>query len=214
MRAEPIQALALRLLKAMYEQERRNPRPVNFSMVGLNLGFELNEANSAGRYLMDKGLLHDYGGNASRVTAHGIDVIEEALAKPDSTTQAFPGTTINVLNVATMSGSVIQQSGSHAQQIVTYGKVHNGELKQLVDLFQTHLAELDLEARDRKKARTQIETIAAQMQDDEPDPAIVGQALRTLRTITEGAIGGLVATAVQPAVWGEVHRLFSSLIPG
>jgi hypothetical protein len=36
---------------------------------------------------------------------------------------------------------------------------------------------------------------------DDPDPVIVRQAGLKLRAITEGAIGSLIAVAVQPAVW-------------
>ena len=52
-----------------------------------------------------------------------------------------------------------------------------------------------------KRASAQIAIIEAQATDDEPDPVIIKQAGSTLRNITEGAIGSLVATAVQPAVW-------------
>jgi hypothetical protein len=61
-------------------------------------------------------------------------------------------------------------------------------------------------------ARAQIATIEAQL-SDQPDPVIVRQAGRTLRNITEGAIAGLIAAAVQPTVWDWIQaamaRLFS-----
>lgn len=49
---------------------------------------------------------------------------------------------------------------------------------------------------------------------DDPDPVIVKQAGRTLRNITEGAIGSLLAAAAtQPEVWTwasqTMRRLFS-----
>jgi len=47
----------------------------------------------------------------------------------------------------------------------------------------------------------------------EPDPVIVQQAGRTLRNITEGAIGSLVAAAVQPTVWAWVGTAMKVLFP-
>ena len=46
---------------------------------------------------------------------------------------------------------------------------------------------------------------------DDPDPAIVRQAGRTLRNITEGAISGLLAAAIQPPVWLWIHQAMAAL---
>lgn len=81
--------------------------------------------------------------------------------------------------------------------------------KLIADLAQ-HLNELNLDPHQTKKAEAQIATIEAQLAD-EADPVIVRQAGRTLRNITEGAIGSLLATAVQPTIWHAVQQGMAKL---
>jgi hypothetical protein len=71
-----------------------------------------------------------------------------------------------------------------------------------------HIGELDLDQRQRQRAMVQIAAIEAEI-EDEPDQALVNQAAGTLRNITEGAIGSLLATAVQPGVWQWIHQLLA-----
>jgi len=79
------------------------------------------------------------------------------------------------------------------------------DLQHLVEVFEKHIDELKLEPTAKRKAIAQVTTIKAQL-EDEPDPIIISQAGKTLRNITEGAIGSLVATALQPSVWGWVSQ--------
>jgi hypothetical protein len=72
-----------------------------------------------------------------------------------------------------------------------------------------HLNELNLDARQRQRAEAQIATLKAELAGD-PDFAIVRQAGRTLRNITEGAIGSLLATAAQPGVWHWIYQQLSN----
>jgi hypothetical protein len=60
-------------------------------------------------------------------------------------------------------------------------------------------------------AEAQIATLKSQQLGGEPDAVIVRQACRTLRNITEGAIGSLLAAAVQPSVWQTIHQLLTLL---
>jgi hypothetical protein len=73
-----------------------------------------------------------------------------------------------------------------------------------------HLAELGLLPATERKAKAQIDTIKAQL-SDVPNPVIVNEAGRSLRNITEGAIGSLLATAAtQPdSVWTVIQSLLS-----
>ncbi len=84
-------------------------------------------------------------------------------------------------------------------------------LTRLVTDLTTHLDELNLDARQKQRAEAQIAALRAELAGEEPDPAIVRQAGRTLRSITEGAIGSLLATAAtQPAVWQWIHDMLAS----
>ena len=61
-----------------------------------------------------------------------------------------------------------------------------------------------------QRANAQLATIQAQL-SDELNSIIVQQAGRTLRNITEGAIAGLISTAVQPTVWSWVADIMGRL---
>ena len=104
-------------------------------------------------------------------------------------------------------GSVAQNS-EHFSQTVSMG-IQPQDLARLVTDLTKHLDELNLDARQRQRAEVQIATLEAELAGD-PDPAIVMQAGRTLRNITEGAIGSLLATATQPAVWQLIHQTLAS----
>lgn len=84
------------------------------------------------------------------------------------------------------------------------------DLQHLVEVFEKHIDELMLEPAAKRKATAQVATIKAQL-EDEPDSVIISQAGKTLRNITEGAIGSLVATAAQPSVWAWVSQHLPNL---
>ena len=70
---------------------------------------------------------------------------------------------------------------------------------------------LGLDPTQKRNAEAQIATLKAQL-TDEPDPVIVKQAGRTLRSIPEGTISSLLAyAAVQPPVWQWIHQAMTRL---
>lgn len=104
----------------------------------------------------------------------------------------------------------IAQHGHDFTQTAHIG-IQSQDFARLVTEFASHIHELNLDARQRQIAEVQIATLRAQL-TGEADPVILKQAGRTLRNITEGAIGTLLATAVaQPAVWLWIQRTLSSL---
>ena len=106
-------------------------------------------------------------------------------------------------------GNVAQNSQDFSQ---TANIAKQPDLARLVTEFTDHLNELALDARQKQKAEAQIATLKAQL-TAEPDPVIVQQAGRTLRNVTEGAIGSLLATAAQPPVWLRIHDVMRTLFP-
>ena len=106
-------------------------------------------------------------------------------------------------------GNVAQNSQDFSQ---TANIAKQPDLARLVTEFTDHLNELALGARQKQKAEAQIATLKAQL-TAEPDPVIVQQAGRTLRNVTEGAIGSLLATAAQPPVWLWIHDVMRTLFP-
>lgn len=107
------------------------------------------------------------------------------------------------------TGNVAQHSQDFSQ---TAKIVNQSELAKLVTEFSNHLQELNLNEREKQKAEAQIATLKAQLGTD-ADPVIVRQAGRTLRNVTEGAMGSLLAAAAQPTIWHWIHHVMPTLFP-
>lgn len=101
------------------------------------------------------------------------------------------------------------QNSDHFNQTANSG-FQQEDLSRLVKELTQHLDELGLDERGKQRANAQIATLRAELAG-EPDPSIVKQAGHTLRNITEGAIGSILATATQPTVWLWVHQMLQSL---
>ncbi|MGI0134197.1 MAG: hypothetical protein ACREBW_04485 [Candidatus Micrarchaeaceae archaeon] len=218
---QPAQKNALRLLKEIYERTRNRDNPVD-DVARLNIGLTEEEARAAWRYVRDKNLIQTFNLEyAARINGAGIDAIENAQNQPDRPPPGFPSVTYNnvynTVNVSSMTGSAIQQGGSRATQEQSLSHVFSQEeranFERLLTDLSEHLEEMNLDERQKQKAKTQIITIKTQLNDAEPDAAIITQAGRTLRNITEGAVGSLIATALQSGVWHSIQHLTTILFP-
>ena len=88
--------------------------------------------------------------------------------------------------------------------------IQTQDIAKLATEFAEHLDELNLGVRQKQRAEAQIAILKTESTAD-PDLGIVKQAVSTLRSITEGAIGSLLATAAQPTVWHWIHQMLASL---
>jgi hypothetical protein len=105
-------------------------------------------------------------------------------------------------------GNVAQNSDHFGQAAST--QMQPQELTRLVTELTGHLDELNLDARQKQRAEIQIASLKSELAGD-PDPEIVRQAGRSLRNITEQAIGSLLATAAtNPALWQWVQHALAS----
>jgi hypothetical protein len=104
-------------------------------------------------------------------------------------------------NVAQSSQQVVQSSqlGLSADDLVKFVKE-----------FRSHVADLNLTPEDAKRVEVQLNTIDAQIAD-EPNPVIVREAGRSIRSITEQAVAAMVATAAQPTVWAWIQSALEML---
>lgn len=136
----------------------------------------------------------------------------EGLRRAEKLLNQSPFFTQNVVTGNTLFNSVIQQGGDNAKmnQTVIYSNEDLSDLHRLIEIFDNNIDDLSLDAAAKRRVMAQIATIKAQI-EDEPDPVIVKQAGRTLRNITEGAIGSLIAAAVQPDVWVFVSAVMTKL---
>jgi hypothetical protein len=126
-------------------------------------------------------------------------------------TQPVPREKLQPLVYNAFYGTVgsVAQSSEHFSQTVSTG-FQPQDLTRLVRAFDDHIDELNLGERQKQRAEAQIGALKAELAG-EPDPVIVKQAARSLRNITEGAIGSLLATAAQPTVWHGIQQLLAAL---
>lgn len=212
-RGRSVQSIALQVLQAIYDRTRGRAEPI--FVTELNIGIGEEDSKAAWRYLKDKGLIQTFNLDyAARINATGVEAIENARLHPDQPSTGFPQVTYNVVNIGTAIQSPVQQSGARSTQYqnAAFSPEELSNLRQLVTKLSDHLEELNLNVSLKQKAAAQIATLEAQL-TDEPDPTIVQQAGRTLRGITEGAIGSLIAAAVQPTLWHWVLSAMVALFP-
>jgi hypothetical protein len=207
---------ALRLLTALYDHSRRTNSPLHVYQLAPTTGFTEQEAEAAWQYLADKGLIKTYNIRyTASINAHGIDVIEKARQYPDQPMPAFGSVTYNTINIHHMQGSSIQQAGSQSAQVqsTAYTSQDLTDLRRALEMLEQHFDELSLGAADKKKAIAQIATLKAQL-SAEPNHTILREAGRTLRNITEGTIGGLIASAATSTDWHFISDILARLFGG
>ena len=104
-------------------------------------------------------------------------------------------------------GNVAHNSHSFSQTAT--GGVSDADLRRLITELGGRLDELQLGVDEKRAAQTQLDTLNEQL-NDTPDPAIIQEAGRTLRRLTEGAISSLIAKAAEPQVWSWVNQLLAT----
>ena len=130
--------------------------------------------------------------------------ISSAMAKNQSDEEgARPGVENNFYGPV---GNIAQNS-SRFSQAADLG-IQRGELAKLLEELTAHFHEMNLDARQEQRAKVQMATIEAEL-DGVPDSGIVRQAMKTLRAITEGAIGSLVASGAQAYVWPWIANVLA-----
>jgi hypothetical protein len=212
---ETAQAKALRLLEAIYERTVTTGRPVHSVKLAATIGSTEEEALAAWRYLKQKDLINTHGASGATgpasVNHKGIDAIEDAKNHPDKPSPGFGSVTYNTIHIQHMHGGGIAQAGAHStqHQTITYNSQDLDDLRQAIDILENRIDELNLDAAAKRKALAQVGTLKAQL-SDEPNPIIIKEAGRTLRNITEGAIGGLLSAAAIDH-WQLVHDVLTRL---
>lgn len=140
-------------------------------------------------------------GGMGHISAAGVDVVEGTVRPP--ITVIFHDHSISISQSAN-----VQIGNSNS---ITQTGFQPGDLAKLVLELSEHLHELGLDVRQGQRAEAQIATLKTEL-EGEPDPTIVSDALRSLRSITEGAIGSLLASATQPTIWGWIHQALTHLV--
>lgn len=200
------------ILEKFYEVRNLQPSWVNpLGLPGLGLMEpDRNRLLNICEQLGEHGLIHwkslntmNTVGGMGKISASGVDVVEGTARAPIT---VF----LHDHSISVTGSSNVQIGDSNIQDVRVQTDSH--DLARLVTGLTEHLDELNLEALQKERAQAQIAALRVELSGGEPDPAIVKQAGGTLRSITEGAIGSLLATAaIQPTVWQRIHHMLESL---
>ncbi|MBK5276364.1 MAG: hypothetical protein JJE30_15130 [Desulfuromonadales bacterium] len=116
----------------------------------------------------------------------------------------------NYISIGQAINSPITQGINSTQTVTTnYTPISKDELVDFVNSFREHISDLKLSTQEERKVNAQLATIEAQLLD-EPNPEVLKQTFASIKNITEGAIGSLLATAAQPGVWAAIQSFLSS----
>lgn len=138
----------------------------------------------------------------------GVEAENPDAGEAPPNSQPIPREKLQPLIQNIFHGNVgaVAQNSERVNQIVN-AQVSPQDVRRLVADFTAHIDELDLDRHSKQQALAQLAVLEAET-DPEGDPAITRQAGKTLRSIAEGAIGSLLATAAtQPAVWHWIQQV-------
>jgi len=108
--------------------------------------------------------------------------------------QAASTTSYNVNNFyGSASQLQIQQGVNSGSQKGSFTSETSDALRAFINESRRRLAELPLDSADRGEAGAELSTLEAQLSSSRPKANVIGQSLKTMRNILEGATGSLVA---------------------
>jgi hypothetical protein len=167
--------------------------------IGQELGMDDLSSRRIVQYLIEEGLLQARGlGGGIGISHDGVLEVEQALASPDKPTQHF--LPVNIINVQSMNNSVIQQGTKHSTQNVTITADNISELKSFLNDFKTALAKMQFTAETQNELLAEITTLEAQANSPKPKRTIIGEALKSLRSVLEEVAGNLATPLFQSAL--------------
>ena len=105
-------------------------------------------------------------------------------------------------------GAIAQNSEHFTQTTAVHFEAQ--DVARLATELAAHIHELNLDPLQKERAQGQIAILKTESTTD-PDIGIVKQAARSIRNITEGAIGSLLATAAQPPVWHWIQQTLAAM---
>ena len=181
---------------------------VDSDEIGQELGMDDLTSGRIAKYLIDEGLLAARGlGGGIGISHMGVLEVEEALSNPGKATQHF--LPLNIIHVQSMNNSVIQQSTTNSTQNITIASDNISDLRSFLNDFKTALEKLQLTSETHNELLAEIATLEAQANSPKPKRTIIGEALKSLRSILEGVAGNL-ATPLFQSVLPSLINTFSN----
>lgn len=143
--------------------------------------------------------LQEMNDRVSRHLRHfDVGLYDTAAPEPLNVTNS------NVVNATNVYG--VQQGTSHSVQNVSV-QINVHAAMEAIQLLKSELAGLEERESSVSDVKSDLETIEAQLKKLEPNKGILREAMRSVRNVTEGVIGGLLT----PAAVGAIVSLGSAL---
>jgi len=189
------QANRLRYLNALYEAvDGSQFKYVSFQELGAELGIDPSEVVDIVQYLAEERLVETT--NAAIALSHrGLKEVEAARLRPNEPTEHFPAS-VNIINVQSMVGSVIQQAGAGSLLTQQTGAIDAKALREFIQEIRTALADRPLASEISQEFEADAQAVESQLNSPRPKLSIVREALRSIRSVAEGALGSAVASAL------------------
>ena len=105
----------------------------------------------------------------------------------------------NAINIGSMTNSAVQQGSPGATQSQSI-VIKVDEAKAAIAALEAGHGELNLTAEKLSDLQSDLDTIKAQLAKTAPSHSIVREAARSVRTIVEGAVGGMLTPSIVTAI--------------
>lgn len=188
-------------LKKLYELSNADTTYyISFSDLGKLLELDFTESDKITKYFVGEDLLK-YRGQTIQITHWGIKEVEELLENPEKATEHF--LPLNIINVSSMTNSVIQQGNTNSSQTVTFNNSHIPELKEFTNELRSILNSLQLSVDRQNELLSEIQTLEIQLESPKPKNNILKEALKSI----QGILTGVAANAATPVIMEKLNIL-------
>ncbi|HET8572277.1 MAG TPA: hypothetical protein VFL76_00270 [Edaphocola sp.] len=173
--------------------------------VGYELKFERDEISRIVDYLIGENLIESVAlGGMISLTHWGIKEVEQAIENPDKPTEHF--LPINVINIGTMTNSTLQQATSRSTINFQLNETKAADLDAILKSLNDIKDGLNVSNELRRELLSEIQTLEIQRKSPKPKGSIIGEALKSVRTILESVVGN----AMTPVIVGQITQLLGS----
>jgi hypothetical protein len=126
------------------------------------------------------------------------------MENPEEPTEHF--LPINVINIGTMTNSTLQQATSYSTINFQLNETKTADLDTILKSLNEIKDGLNISNELRGELLSEIQTLEIQRQSPKPKSSIIGEALKSVRTILESIAG----SAMTPIIVGQITQLLGS----
>jgi hypothetical protein len=188
-----------RFLEALYQRTGDDmSQRVQLEWVAGDINMDPETAAKIAQFLyLEELIALEQGGAGIYITNHGIFEVEQAVTRPKQETQHFPA---NVINVQTMTGSIIQQGTEGSSATITLGSSELAQIRNLLAEINNSIVSFDLSGDQAAELRADVASIDAQLQSPKPKCSVIREALSSIRAIMEGITANVVTSSMLPKI--------------